>query len=101
MKEYQPFTCICCAQPALTRVGGWWCHKECFQKTREMLKQASFEVPLIAQNIVMSSRKCLEASILSMGSDMDKFEAIRKSVNKKAWKIFHERHPTPWIVDNP
>lgn len=101
--ESSPFTlvlsggkCVCCKQSTQTQLAGYWCHPECARKTAELIKQAEYEIPLISQQIVFSSRRCLEASILSLGYDDKKFQAIQKSVTKKAWKIFKERHPTPW-----
>ena len=72
-------------------------YKEFAEKTAVLLKLAEVEIPLISQQIVFSSRRCLEASILALGCDDKKFQAIRKSVHAKAWEIFKEKHPTPWI----
>jgi ribosomal protein L37AE/L43A len=96
MKENKRFRCICCGKPTLNRTeGGWWVHKQCLIKTAMFLKAYEVEIPLICQQIVFSSKRCLEASLLSLGDK--KFQAIQKSVRKKATEIFLANHPTPWI----
>ena len=101
--EPSPFTvvleggkCVCCGKLAQTQLAGHWTHIECARQVAEYIKLANSEIPNIRLQIIFSSRRCLEASLLSIGSDMDKFNAIRKSVEEKAWKIFKERHPLPW-----
>ncbi len=98
MKENKLFKCICCGKPTLNRIeGGWWIHKECVIKTAMLFKEYEREIPLLCQQIVFSSKRCLEASLLSLGYDDTKFQAIQKAVRKKAIKIFMAQHPTPWI----
>lgn len=90
--------CICCGKETQTQLAGYWAHVECARQVAEIIKLAEAEIPTIRLQIIMTSRKCLEASILSFGTD--KFEAIRKDVENKAWKIFKERHPLPWKKKN-
>lgn len=102
---FSPFTllleggkCVCCGELAQTKLGKYWAHPECTYKTAELIRQAEIEIPRIRLKIIMSSRKCLEASILSIGRNPETFNSIRRDVENKAWKIFKEHHPTPWIV---
>jgi len=105
--ETSPFTlvlaggkCIVCDKRTQTQLAGYWAHPLCARYVAQVIKQAEFEIPLIKQQIVFSSRRCLEASICSMGYDDKKFQAIQKAVTEKAWKIFKQRHPIPWLNRN-
>lgn len=103
---YNPFSlmlsggkCVCCKQETQTQLNGYWVHPECAYKVAEYTRLAETEIPAIRIQILFS-RRCLEASILSLGYDDKKLQAIRKAVEKKAWKIFKQRHPVPWLSVN-
>lgn len=92
--------CIICDKLTQTQLAGYWTHPECAQYVAQLVKQSEYEIPLIKQQIVFSSKRCLEASVCSMGYDDKKFQAIQKAVTEKAWKIFKQRHAMPWINRN-
>jgi hypothetical protein len=87
--------CVVCKGDTQTQLGGYYCHPECAKWTAQIVQLAEIEIPQISLQILCSKR-CLEASILAAANgDYDKVRTIKKDVEKKAWKIFKEKHPKP------
>jgi hypothetical protein len=89
--------CICCGGYTQTQLAGYWTHPQCARQVAEYVKLAEFEIPLIKQNILFSTKEYFEGAICSLGYDQAKFDAIHKEVTEKAWKVFKEKHPLPWL----
>jgi len=88
--------CVCCGGLTQTQLAGYYTHPQCAQMVKEYIKLANTEIPQIRMQIMFGSRRCLEASLLSIGQDNAKFQRIKKDIENKAWKIFKQKHPIPW-----
>ena len=102
--ETSPFTlvlsggfCIVCKKRTQTQLAGYWTHPECARYVAQLVKQAETEIPLLKIQVLTSNREYLEGAICSLGYDQAKFDAIQKEVTEKAWILFKQRHPMPWL----